>query len=75
MTGLLVVIIKVFTAARNPESSSNMTSTSSNKMREVAVLLLCSSEEALVSLVTLPDVLGQPFQQERIALDETFSCP
>lgn len=30
-------------AARKPESSSKMTSTSSNRMSEVAVFLLCSS--------------------------------
>lgn len=47
MTGLLVVVMNVFMAARNPESSSKITSTSSNRMSEVAVFLLCSS---LVSL-------------------------
>lgn len=43
MTGLLVVVMNVLMAARNPESSSKITSTSSNRMREVAVFLLCSS--------------------------------
>lgn len=43
MTGRLVVAMNVLTAARKPESSSKMTSTSSNRMREVAVFLLCSS--------------------------------
>lgn len=43
MTGLLVVVINVLMAARNPESSSKITSTSSNSISEVAVFLLCSS--------------------------------
>lgn len=43
MTGLFVVAMNVLTAARKPESSSKMTSTSSNRMSEVAVFLLCSS--------------------------------
>ncbi len=43
MTGLLVVVMNVLMAARNPESSSKITSTSSNRIREVAVFLLCSS--------------------------------
>lgn len=43
MTGLFVVAMKVFMAERKPESSSKMTSTSSNRMREVAVFLPCSS--------------------------------
>lgn len=47
MTGLLVVVMKVLMAARKPESSSKMTSTSSNRMSDVAVLLPCSSPGAL----------------------------
>lgn len=43
MTGRLVVAMNVLTAARKPESSSKMTSTSSNRMSEVAVFLLCPS--------------------------------
>lgn len=47
MTGLLVVVMKVLMAARKPVSSSKITSTSSNRMSDVAVLLPCSSPGAL----------------------------
>lgn len=43
MTGLLVVVMNVLMAARKPESSSKTTSTSSNRISEVATFLLCSS--------------------------------
>lgn len=43
MTGLLVVLMNVLMAARKPESSSKITSTSSKRMSEVATFLLCSS--------------------------------
>lgn len=43
ITGLLVVVMNVLMAARKPESSSKLTSTSSNRISEVAVFLLCSS--------------------------------
>lgn len=43
MTGLLVVLMNVLMAARKPESSSKITSTSSNRMSDVAIFLLCSS--------------------------------
>lgn len=43
ITGLFVVLMNVLMAARNPESSSKITSTSSNRMSEVAVFLFCSS--------------------------------
>ena len=43
MTGLFVVVINVLMAAKNPESSSKITSTSSNRISEVAVFLLGSS--------------------------------
>lgn len=43
ITGLLVVVMNVLMADRNPESSSKITSTSSNKISDVADFLLCSS--------------------------------
>lgn len=48
MTGLLVVVMNVLMAARKPESSSKTTSTSSNRISEVATFLFCSS--AILSL-------------------------
>lgn len=43
MTGRFVVVMKVLIAARKPESSSKITSTSSNRISEVDTFLLCSS--------------------------------
>lgn len=53
MTGLLVVVINVLMAARKPESSSKITSTSSNRISEVAVFLLCSSLVFSLELVAV----------------------
>lgn len=44
ITGLLVVVMNVLMAERKPESSSKITSTSSNRISEVANFLLCSSQ-------------------------------
>lgn len=55
MTGLLVVVMKVLMAARKPVSSSKITSTSSNRMSDVAVLLPCSSPGALPPVAGVDD--------------------
>lgn len=56
MTGLLVVLMNVLIAARNPESSSKITSTSSNRMSDVAVFLLCSSLLFCLGLLVARDL-------------------
>lgn len=66
ITGLLVVVMKVFIAARNPVSSSKMMSTSSNKMRDVAVLLPWSSAEILVPV-------GVPLEHSLLLLSVSFA--
>lgn len=61
MTGLLVVLINVLMAARKPESSSKITSTSSNRMSEVAVFLFCSSLLFSVGVVAAGEFTGRSF--------------
>ncbi len=61
MTGLLVVVINVLMAARNPESSSKITSTSSNRISEVAVFLLCSSLFLSLGVVAVGDLTAGSF--------------
>lgn len=61
MTGLLVVVINVLMAERNPESSSKITSTSSNRISEVAVFLLCSSLFFSLGVVAVGDLMTRSF--------------